>query len=236
MTVPKDRSRQALGCSQEICLKEFIITAGITSASWTYADEFIAEDEHIASARARAEEVGVTPIGAGGGAALRFLASLTQATSVVEIGTGTGVSGLWLMRGMHPDGILTSVDREAEHQRLARESFTEAQIASQRFRLISGSALEVLPRLTDGHYDLIFIDGDKREYPDYFAEAIRLLRLGGVIVFDNALWHGRVADPAQRDNETVAVRELGKQIRDDERLLSVMLPVGDGLLAAQRVS
>ena len=85
----------------------------------------MAEDEILAAARSRAEEVGVTPIGSGAGAALRFLASVLDARAVVEIGTGTGVSGLWLLRGMRSDGVLTTVDIEAEHQRLARESFND---------------------------------------------------------------------------------------------------------------
>ncbi|HET8604008.1 MAG TPA: O-methyltransferase [Marmoricola sp.] len=204
-------------------------------ASWTYAEEFVTEDDVIASARTRAEEVGVVPIGAGGGAALRFLASVLDARAVVEIGTGTGVSGMWLLRGMRPDGVLTSVDIEAEHQRLARETFTEGGVPAQRARLIPGAALEVLPRLTDGHYDLVFCDGDKQEYPDYLTEALRLLRPGGVVAFDNALWHDKVADPAQRDPETVAVRELGAAVRDDESLVPVLLPVGDGLLVARKV-
>ncbi|MCW2781693.1 MAG: O-methyltransferase [Marmoricola sp.] len=160
---------------------------------------------------------------------------MLDARAVVEIGTGTGVSGLWLLRGMRPDGVLTSVDTEAEHQRLARETFNEGGIPAQRARLIPGAALEVLPRLTDGHYDLVFCDGDKQEYPDYLTEALRLLRPGGVVVFDNALWHDKVADPAQRDADTIAIRELGKQIRDDETLVPVLLPVGDGLLAAKKV-
>ncbi len=137
------------------------------------------------------------------------------------------------MRGMRADGVLTSVDLEAEHQRLAKESFTDAGVASQRYRLISGAALDVLPRLTDGHYDVVFADGDKREYGDYLTEALRLLRPGGVVAFDNALWHDKVADPAQRDEDTVAVRELGKTVQEEDRLLPVLLPVGDGLLLAQ---
>jgi predicted O-methyltransferase YrrM len=177
----------------------------------------------------------VVPIGPGGGAALRFLASVLEARAVVEIGTGTGVSGLWMLRGMRADGVLTSVDIEAEHQRLARQTFSEAGIPAQRARLIPGSALEVLPRLTDGHYDLVFCDGDKQEYPDYLTEALRLLRPGGVVAFDNALWHDKVADPAQRDPETVAVRELGAAVRSDETLVPVLLPVGDGLLVAKKV-
>jgi predicted O-methyltransferase YrrM len=210
------------------------IATGLKPASWAYAEEFVAEDGALAAARARAQEVGVAPIGTGGGAALRFLASVIEARSVVEIGTGTGVSGLWLLRGMRQDGVLTTVDTEAEHQRLARQTFTDAGIASQRARLINGAALDVLPRLTDGHYDLVFADGDKREYSDYLAEALRLLRPGGLVAFDNALWHDRVADPAQRDPETVAIRELDRRVQESEELVPLLLPMGDGLLVARK--
>lgn len=178
--------------------------------------------------------MGVTPIGTGAGAALRFLASVLDARSVVEVGTGTGVSGLWLLRGMRSDGVLTSVDTEAEHQRLARETFNEGGIPAQRSRLIAGAALDVLPRLTDGHYDIVFCDGDKHEYSAYLNEALRLLRPGGVVAFDNSLWHDQVADPAQRDPETMAIRELLDQIKQDESLTAVLLPVGDGLVLAKK--
>ncbi|MGH3414767.1 MAG: O-methyltransferase [Marmoricola sp.] len=203
-------------------------------ASWSYADAYVAEDEILTRARARAEEVGVVPIGPGGGAALRMLAAVLDARVAVEIGTGTGVSGLWLLRGMPGDAVLTSVDIEAEHQRLAKEAFGEAGFPPQRARLIPGSALEVLPRLTDGHYDLVFCDGDKREYPDYLTEAMRLLRPGGVVAFDNALWHDRVADSSNRDEQTVAVRELLGAVAEHESLVSALLPVGDGLLVARK--
>lgn len=215
--------------------EEAVIVTAPKPASWTYSEEYVAEDTVLANARARAEEVGVVAIGPGGGAALRFLASVLDARAVVEIGTGTGVSGLWMLRGMRPDGVLTSVDTEAEHQRLAKETFTEAGIPAQRARLIPGAALEVLPRLTDGHYDIVFADGDKQEYPEYLREALRLLRPGGVVAFDNALWHDRVADPAQRDPDTIAIRELGRVINEHESLVPVLLPVGDGLLLAKKV-
>jgi predicted O-methyltransferase YrrM len=215
--------------------EEDAIATGLEPNSWAYAEEFVSEDDVLVAARGRATEVGVAPIGSGGGAALRFLAAVTEARAVVEIGTGTGVSGIWLLRGMRPDGVLTSVDLEAEHQQLAKQSFAEAGVPPQRVRLIPGAALDVLPRLTDGHYDLVFCDGDKREYPEYLAEAMRLLKPGGVVAFDNALWHDRVADPAQRDAETVAIRELGRTVRDHEKLLPVLLPVGDGLLVAKKV-
>ena len=204
-------------------------------ASWSYAEGFVEEDDLLAAARARAEEVGAVAVGSGAGAALRFLASVIEARAVVEVGTGAGVSGLWLLRGMRSDGILTTIDIEAEHQRLARETFNEAGYPPQRARTIAGAALDVLPRLTDGHYDLVFCDGDKTEYSDYLAEAMRLLKPGGIVAFDNALWHDRVADPAQRDAETVAIRELGRTVREHDSLLPVLLPVGDGLLVAKKV-
>ncbi len=186
----------------------------------------------VLRARQRAAEVGAVPIGPGGGAALRLLAAAIEARTVVEIGTGAGVSGLYLLAGMRPDGVLTSVDIESEHQRLAREAFGEAAVPANRTRLITGAALDVLPRLTDGAYDLVFCDGDKNEYREYLAQALRLLRPGGIVAFDNALWHDRIADPAQRDPETVAIRETGRSVRDDEDLVPAMLPVGDGLLVA----
>lgn len=202
--------------------------------TWNFSEGYVEEDEVLANARSRAAEVGVTPIGTGSGAALRFLASALEARSVVEVGTGTGVSGLWLLRGMRSDGVLTSVDTEAEHQRLARETFDEGGIPAQRSRLIAGAALDVLPRLTDGHYDIVFCDGDKHEYSAYLNEALRLLRPGGVVAFDNALWHDQVADPAQRDPETMAIRDLLDQIKQDESLTAVLLPVGDGLVLAKK--
>ncbi|MQA87696.1 MAG: methyltransferase domain-containing protein [Streptosporangiales bacterium] len=205
-------------------------------ASWTYAEEYLPEDDALVSARRRGEEVGAAPIGSGVGAALRFLAAAIGARSVVEVGTGTGVSGIWLLRGMRPDGMLTSVDAEPEHQRLAKQAYAEAGLSHSRVRLITGRALDVLPRLTDAGYDLVFCDAAKPEYTDYLTEALRLLRVGGILAFDNALWHERVADPTQRDPETVAIRELGKLIREDDRLVPMLLPVGDGLLAAVKRS
>jgi predicted O-methyltransferase YrrM len=197
-----------------------------------FTESWLPEDEALQAARRRGGELGAVPIQPGGGAVLRFLASAISARAVVEIGTGAGVSGIYLVRGMAPDGILTSIDLETEHQRVARESFAEAGLAPARTRLITGRALDVLPRLTDGGYDLVFCDAAKGEYADYLQEALRLLRPGGIVAFDNALWHGRVPDSSARDPETVAVRELLKQVRDDERLTPLLLPSGDGLLAA----
>ena len=203
-----------------------------SSASREYAESFGAEDQALVAARARSEEFGCEPVTAAAGNALRFLAATLDARAVVEVGTGAVVSGLWLLAGMRADGILTSVDTEAEHQRAARQSFREADIAPTRTRLINGAALQVLPRLTDAAYDLVFIDGPKSQYLDCLAEALRLLRHGGVVVFAGVLGRGRVGEATARDPETVALRELTKTVRDHEQLVPTLLPLGDGLLAA----
>jgi predicted O-methyltransferase YrrM len=208
-------------------------TLGVPSLS--LVETWLDEDEPLRIARQHADEVGsCVPVGAGAGMALRFLAAALDARAVVEIGTGCGTSGLWLLRGMRADGVLTTVDVEPEHQRFARETFTSAGIAANRFRLIRGQALDVLPRLTDAAYDLVFVDADKSSYAVYCEQAVRMLRSGGVVAFDNALWHDRVADPAQRDPDTVALREIGRLVRESEEVVPVLLAVGDGLLLARK--
>jgi predicted O-methyltransferase YrrM len=197
-------------------------------------ESFTTEDGLLAAARERAQEWGCTPIGPAGGATLRFLASALAARAVVEIGTDAGISGLWLLRGMVPDGVLTSIDVEPEHQRAARQTFAEAGFPPSRYRLIMGQPLDVLPRLTDGGYDLVFVDAAEPEYPRYLEAGVRLLRPGGVIAFDNALRSGTVADLAYRDPSCTTLREIGAMVRDDETLIPLMLPLGGGLLLALR--
>ncbi|MGH3647749.1 MAG: O-methyltransferase [Micromonosporaceae bacterium] len=186
----------------------------------------------LEAARGRAVEVGIIPSRPGAGATLRLLATMIGAKSVVEVGTGAGVSGLWLLSGMRPDGVLTTIDIEPEHQRLARKAFTEAGYAPSRTRLIAGRALDVLPRLADGAYDLVLLGADRTDFDRYVAEALRLLRTGGVLALDNALGGGKVIDPAARDPESVSMREVVKSLRDAEEWTSALLPVGDGLLVA----
>ena len=202
-------------------------------ASWTYTEEFVTEPEVMENARRRGLEFGdASPVGTGAGAMLRVVAAAVQARHVVEIGTGAGTSGLWLLSGMPDDGVLTTIDSSAEHQRAAREAYAEAGYAHQRTRVITGDAAEVLPRMTDGAYDLVVIDADKSGYPTYVEHAIRLLRPGGVLVMDNMLWHDQVADPAARDATTSTLRDLGKALRDHDQLTTTLLPVSDGLLVA----
>lgn len=195
----------------------------------------VLEDEAIVAARERAVDLGAGPVAPTVGAALALFARMLDAKTVVEVGTGGGVSGLWLLHGMREDGVLTTIDSELEHQRAAKASFREAGIAPSRTRLINGRALDVLPRLADSAYDLVFIDGSPADQPHYVREGVRLLRPGGAIVLHNALLDGRVADPAQRDSTTVAVREAARTIADDNRLTPVLFPIGDGLLCAAKV-
>ena len=201
-------------------------------ASWAYAENYHPETEAALAAREQGERFGAQPIGRGTAATLTVLARAVGARAVVEIGTGAGVSGLALFAGMQPDGILTSVDVEPEHQQAARKTFLGVGIPTQRFRLIGGAALSVLPKLSDGAYDLVFVDADKSEYPDYIDQAVRLLRHGGIIAIDNALWHDKTADASNTEAETESVRAAVTAIRDNEDLLSTLLPVGDGLLVA----
>ncbi len=204
----------------------------MNTASFAYAEGFVAESDTVAAARARAAELGCTPVEPGGRAVLTVLAAAVGARAVVEVGTGAGTSGLALLAGMRPDGILTTVDIQADNQRAAKAAYTEAGYAANRYRLINGSAPEVLPRLTDGAYDLVYVDADKMSYGVYHEQAVRLLRPGGLVAFDNMLWHDRVADPGVRDAETVHLREVGRAVRDDARLIVALLAVGDGLLVA----
>ena len=200
-----------------------------------YVEAYVAEDD-VTGRRARRRERArlradrpraVAP-------ALRFLAAAIAARAVVEIGTGTGVSGLWLLRGMRPDGVLTSIDVDPEHQRVAR-----AALHRRRARAVPAAAdqrmgLEVLPRLTDGGYDLVFVDAEPGRVP-------ALPRRGACGCCAPAGWScctacsgAGVLDPDAADASTLALREVARQVRDDERLVPMLLPLGDGLLAAVR--
>ncbi len=159
------------------------------------------------------------------GAVLRFFAAAIAARAVVELGTGCGSSGIWLLRGMRAGGVLTSVDTEPEYQRTARKAFAQAGYAANQSRLILGRALDVLPRLSDGAYDMVFCDADSPAYPEYLTASMRLLRAGGIVVFNDAL-------PAGAGPGAEGAREVAEMIRIDDRLIPVLLPIAEGLLAA----
>jgi predicted O-methyltransferase YrrM len=151
----------------------------------------------------------------------------------VEVGTGTGVSGLWLLRGMAPAGVLTSIDIEPEHLRCARAGFLAAGHQPSRLRLINGTALEVLPRLADTSYDLVFVDAVFVEYPRYLDEAIRLLRPGGVVALSGALPEV-VPEELRRHRDYLAVREVQRVCQEHDGLVLWPLPFGTNLLVAAK--
>jgi predicted O-methyltransferase YrrM len=187
------------------------------------------------SARRNAAEVGgAAPVSPLTGGTLRFVAAAIGARAVVEIGTGCGTSGIWLLRGMRPGGVLTTVDSEPEHQRLARAAFVAAGFPASRYRLIGGLALEVLPRLADGAYDMVFCDADRLELAEYLTSALRLLRPGGIAVFTAVLPGSVQTERMPTDAEAAAAADLREQVRADEGLIPLLLPVGQGLLAAAK--
>lgn len=211
---------------------EFVATDA--ERTLAYVEDSVVEDEVLIAARERADDLGAAPVPPSVGALLSMFTQMLDAKSVVEVGTGAGISGLWLLDGMRDDGTLTTIDAEPEHQRSAKEAFRAGGIATSRTRLINGRALDVLPRLADSSYDLVFVDLSPVDHPLYVEQGVRLLRPGGVIVFHNALYGGRVADASQRDATTVAVRAAARAIAEDDRLTKVIIPVGDGLLCASR--
>ncbi|WP_191497614.1 O-methyltransferase [Mycobacterium simulans] len=203
-------------------------------ALFAHAEESISEDAILASARERAIDIGAGAVTPAVGALLSLLTKLSGGKAVAEVGTGAGVSGLWLLSGMSDDGVLTTIDIEPEYLRLAKQAFSEAGVGPSRTRLISGRAQEVLTRLADESYDLVFIDADPIDQPEYVVQGVRLLRSGGVIVVHRAALGGRAGDPAARDAEVIAVREAARLIAEDEQLTPALVPLGDGVLAAVR--
>jgi len=202
------------------------------STSWSYTEALPVEDLVLRRARERSHELGLFPVSPGVAAALTVLAAASKAQTAVEVGTGAGVSGVSLLRGLGPRAVLTTIDPDVDHLKAAREAFSESGSPANRTRTISGRAQDVLPRLTDGAYDLVFIDADKPSFPEYVEQAVRLLKQGGLLIINDALDKDRVSDPAIREAGTATLRRVGRMIRDNEALTSTILPTGDGLLLA----
>lgn len=208
------------------------ISEPLTARSLEYAENYVPLSEEVAQARNNAVKAG-TPVPSKGVLAfLTFIAKTIKAENVVEIGTGTGVSGLSLLQGMTGEVVLTSIDSQTEWQAQARKTFRDAGYASHHFRLIAGIALEVLDNLRDGAYDIVFVNGDELEYGEYVAQAQRLLRPGGILVLHDALWNDLVANPKDDSDEALIIREALQAILDEESLTPTMLPLGNGLVAA----
>jgi predicted O-methyltransferase YrrM len=198
-------------------------------ANWKYADDVVVESDPISRARAHSLEVGIDPVSPAVGTQLALLVAATGARNIMEIGTGSGVSGLWMLSG-NPRSTLTSIDSEVEHQAATREHFHDAGIPSNRFRLIAGRALDVLPRMNENSYDLVLVDADGASVIEYVEHGLRLARAGGTVIVTHALSRGRVADPAARDEVTVGYRTLVQEVASSTAVISALSVVGDGLL------
>jgi len=197
----------------------------------TFSESFITEDEIIQEARARGVELGSNEASTGTGATLKFLAAALQSKAIVEVGCGSAVGTLWLLRGCDENSVITSIDAEAEHLQMARAALEDEDVASNRVRLINGEGSEILRRLTDEGYDMVVLREIGSEH--LVEDAYRILRPGGALVIDHAMRDGKVADLSQRDEVTVSLREAIRGVRSDrERWLTLLLPVGDGLLVA----
>lgn len=203
------------------------------AAGWAFADAFVPEDESIEAARDAAHQFGIEPVSPAIGAALALAAGGAPAKAIIEIGTGTGVSGLWLLKGA-PGAQLTTIDEDLDLHQVARSVFASAGHPPRSTRLITGRALDVLPRMNEQAYDLVFVDADVPPVQEYVESALRLVRPGGSVLVAHVLQQGKVANPAKRDAKTVAYRELLKAVRDRESVLAGLSIVGDGLLHLQR--
>ena len=198
-------------------------------SNWRFSEQFVVENGPVADARARSIELGVDAVSPAVGAQLAVIAAASAASSMIEIGTGIGVSGLWLFSGA-PTAMLTTIDVEAEHQQQARKTFADAGIRTNQVRLITGRALDVLPRMNERSYDIVLVDADAEKVIEYVEHGLRLVKPGGTVLVTHALWRGRVADPTKRDETTAAYRTLLKEIAGSDAVISALSPVGDGLL------
>lgn len=202
-------------------------------SSWKYTEDFHQEPEVISRARARAEEMGIESITPSVGATLALLVSSMNAKAIVEVGTGAGVSGLWLQSG-NSTSVLASIDTELQHQDLAKLAFEQGGIVSTRLRMINGRSSEVLVNLADEAYDLVLLDGDIDSLLSQVKESLRLLRTGGVLAIPHALWRDRVPDQVLRDEITEEYRAVLEFVNDSGLFIPALSTIGDGLLLASK--
>jgi predicted O-methyltransferase YrrM len=171
------------------------------------------------------------------GQLLAFLVELTGAKRCLEIGTFTGYSSLCIAQALPEGGRLVCLDTNVEHTAVARDFWRRGGVAD-RIDLVLGAALDSLAAMRargeTGLYDLAFIDADKQNHARYYEHCLALVRAGGLIVIDNTLWSGAVADPADQAADTVAIRALNDLVHRDERVTQVMLTVADGVTLARK--
>lgn len=203
--------------------------------SWKFAEDLVVEPAHIALARQHSLEVGVEPVTPAVGAQLALMVAASGAKNIIEIGTGLGVSTLWMLSGA-TDAVITTIDSEADHQLLARKAVLDAGIHDRQVRFIGGRATDVLPRMNEGSYDLVFVDADPRGALEYVEAALRLVRRGGTVAVAHALWRDKVADPAQRDDTVIGFRMLLAELAASDAVVVSLSTAGDGLLLVTRLA
>jgi predicted O-methyltransferase YrrM len=174
-------------------------------------------------------------IGPDQGQFMQLLVQLLRARKTIEVGVFTGYSALWVALGLPEDGQIIACDVSEEYTSVARRYWKEAGV-DKKIDLRLRPALETLDELVgsgqSGTFDFAFIDADKTNYENYYERALKLIRTAGLIAVDNTIWSGRVADPAEQDADTVAIRNFNQKLYGDERVTLVMLTVGDGLTLA----
>lgn len=198
-----------------------------------FADAFAVEDDVLHDARESSAQFGVEPVSPAAGAALAVAAAVRPATSIVEIGTGVGVSGLWLLRGAR-EAQLTTIDQDLDQHQVARGLFAAAGHPSKQVRFITGTAEDVLPRMNDEAYDLVLVDSGWEGVAEHTAAALRIAKPGGTVLVARVLQGGKVTNATKRDRATVAYRDLLRSIRERDDVLASLNPVGDGLLQLVR--
>jgi O-methyltransferase len=171
------------------------------------------------------------------GAFMGLLVELVDASRIIEVGTFTGYSALCMASAMAPDGKIVCCDVSEEWTSIAREFWHRAGV-SERIDLRIAPALDTLDGLLNdgqaGQFDMAFVDADKTNYPAYYERCFELVRPGGLILFDNTLWSGAVADPADNEPDTQGIRKLNQILFEDERVTISLVPIGDGLTLVRK--
>ena len=157
---------------------------------------------------------------------LQLVAQLSGALHIVDIGTFTGYSALAMVEVLSDGGEILTIEHDPDHARIA-QSFFDRSSSGRKITLRLGDALEILKTLPDAKTDLVFIDADKRLYGAYYEESMRILRNGGLILADNALWYGRIFDP--KDAESRAMKDFNELVKADNRAEKVFLTIRDGI-------
>ena len=199
-------------------------------------DLFAVEDAVLARVRTRHAEAGLPNIhiSPDEGKLLHVMLRAVGARTVLEIGSLGGYSGIWLARALPPDGRLTTIEKDPRHAAIARSAYADAGLTA-RVRLLEGDARQVLNTLAPG-FDAVFVDADKEPLPLYFEESVRLLRSGGLLLCDNAFFHGAVIDESDHTGAAVGVRTFNRLAATDPRVVAAVAPIRDGVLIGVKVA